>query len=151
MPQTITLTVPDHVLQPLQRVAQATQQPLEALLVTALESSLPSLEGLPPEVIENLTELEACDNHALRRVMSETVPRDHQKRLSDLLAVNQSGSLTEPECRELTALQQGDDLIMLRKARAAVLLRIRGQHPLRPPNLANLGMVSKPLRRSELL
>ena len=35
MPQTITLTLPDNILQPVQRAAQATQQSVKELLVTA--------------------------------------------------------------------------------------------------------------------
>jgi predicted transcriptional regulator len=36
MSQTITLTLPDNVLQPVQRIAQATKRAVEELLVTAL-------------------------------------------------------------------------------------------------------------------
>jgi hypothetical protein len=51
MPQTITPTLPDNVLQPVQRVAQATKQSVEDLLVTALQAALPTLEGLPSDVV----------------------------------------------------------------------------------------------------
>jgi hypothetical protein len=40
MPELVTLTLPDSVLQPLKRTAQAVQQPIEELLVTALQLSL---------------------------------------------------------------------------------------------------------------
>lgn len=49
MSQTITITVPDHVLQPLERVAKATQQPLESFSEFAVNAfphkpnSIPSL------------------------------------------------------------------------------------------------------------
>jgi hypothetical protein len=49
MPQTITLNLPDSVLQPLQRTAQATNQPVESLLLAALRASLPALENALPE------------------------------------------------------------------------------------------------------
>jgi hypothetical protein len=51
MPQTITLTLPNNVLQPVQRVVQATKQWVEELLVTALQAALPTLEGLPSGVV----------------------------------------------------------------------------------------------------
>lgn len=38
MLRTITLTLPDDVLQPVQRVAQATRQSVETLLVAALHT-----------------------------------------------------------------------------------------------------------------
>ena len=65
MPQTITLTLPDNVLQPVQRVAQATKQSVEALLVTALQAVLPTLEGLPSGVVQHLVALESLDEQAL--------------------------------------------------------------------------------------
>jgi hypothetical protein len=76
MPQTITLTLPDDVLLPVQRVAQATRQSVEELLVTALQAALPPLEGLPPDVMQHLVALESLDDQALWQVMLETVPLD---------------------------------------------------------------------------
>jgi hypothetical protein len=139
MPQTITLTLPDHVLQPLQRVAQATKQSVEELLVTALQAALPTLEGLPPDVMQALVALESLDDQALSRVMLETVPLDQQHQLHDLLIRNQAGALTNIEREQLAILQQQADLVMLRKARAAVLLRFRGK---RVPTLAELSQLA---------
>lgn len=139
MPETITLTLPDSVLQPLKRTAQAVQQPIEELLVTALQSSLPPLEGLPDEVITDLTALETLDNEALRQVMKETVPSETQVALSELLEGRQRDSLTSVEEERLASLQQEADLVMLRKARAAVLLRFRGK---RLPTLAELDQLA---------
>jgi hypothetical protein len=139
MPQTITLTLPDDVLQPVQRVAQATKQSVEELLVTALQAALPTLEGLPPDVMQPLVAVESLDDQALWRVMRETVPRDQQHRLHDLLLRHQAGMLTASEHAQLSSLQQQADLVMLRKARAAVLLRFRGK---RVPTLAELSQLT---------
>jgi hypothetical protein len=79
--------------------------------------------------------LESLDDEALWRVMLETVPPDQQHRLHDLLLRNQAGVLTTLEHEQLAVLQQQADLMMLRKARAAVLLRFRGK---RVPTLAEL-------------
>ena len=65
MPQTITLTLPDNVLQPVQRVAQATKQSVEELLVTALRAALPTLEGLPSGIVQHLVALESLNDQAL--------------------------------------------------------------------------------------
>ena len=139
MPQTIMLTLPDDVLQPVQRVAQATQQSVEELLVTALQAALPTLEGLPSDVMQHLVALESLDDQALWQVMLETVPRDQQHQLHDLLSRNQAGVLTASEHAQLVALQQQADLVMLRKARAAVLMRFRGK---RVPTLAELSQLT---------
>jgi hypothetical protein len=139
MPQTITLTLPDNVLQPVQRVAQATKQSVEELLVTALKAALPTLEGLPSDIVQHLVVLESLDDQTLWRVMLETVPLNQQQRLHDLLLRNQTGILTDAEREQLALLQQQADLVMLRKARAAVLLRFRGK---RVPTLAELSQLA---------
>ncbi|MGH9835256.1 MAG: hypothetical protein ACREBD_08785 [Blastocatellia bacterium] len=139
MSQTVTLTLPDKFFQPIQRAARATNQPVEELLLTALQASLPSLEGLPPEAERNLVELELLDDQALWRVMLETVPAEDQDLLNELLSRNRNGALTEKEREKLTALQRRADLVMLRKARAAVLLRFRGK---RVPTLAELSQLT---------
>ena len=133
--RTVTLNLPDKLYQPLQRMAQATDQPMEIVLLTALQSSLPTLDGLPSDLAQELSELEAMDNDALRQVLLETVPPDQQQALEELLWRNQAGELTPSGRERLVALQQAADLVMLRKARAAVLLRFRGQ---RIPTLTEL-------------
>ena len=135
MSHTITLEMPDSVFQPIERAARATKQPVETLLLNTLQASLPSLDGLPSEVRQNLESLETLDDDALWRVMLETVPPDQQQRLSELLDANQSGTIAEAERSELLSLQHQADLVMLRKAHAAVLLRFRGK---RLPTLAEL-------------
>ncbi len=127
MVRTITLTLPERLYEPLQRMAQATDQPLETVLLTALQASLPPLDGLPLEIVQALSALEDLDNSALRDAVFETVPDDRQHELSELLARNQAGELTTTERARLDQFQQQADLVMLRKARAAVLLRFRGQ------------------------
>ena len=141
MPRTITLTLPDDVLQPVQRVAQAIKQSVEELLVIALQAALPTLEGLPPDIMPHLIALESLDDQALWQVMLESVPLDQQHKLHDLLSRNQEGMLTDSERDQLAILQQQADLVMLRKARAAVLLRFRGK---RVPTLAELSGLAAP-------
>jgi hypothetical protein len=136
MPHIITLDLPDRMFQLAQRTARATNQSIEVLLLQALQASLPPLEGLPEETIEKLTALETYEDESLWRVMGETVPTEVQQELSTLLAQQQSTALIEAEREQLAALQEQADLVMLRKARAAVLLRFRGK---RLPTLAELG------------
>lgn len=136
MAQTITITVPDNFILPLQRVAKATRQPLEKLLSNALQASLPPLESLPIKTRQELEKLELLNDKALREVMKETASPALQTKLSNLLSKNQTNSLSPTERKRLTSLQTEADLVMLRKARAAILLRFRGK---RVPTLAELG------------
>lgn len=106
----------------------------------ALSGLLPPLDGLPPELIAELEQLETQTNEELRQFLYEFVSSEQQEALEDLLYKNREGSLTAEEYRELIALQEAADKIMLRKARAAVILRFRGQ-PL--PTLAELQRQSR--------
>lgn len=139
MSQPITLNIPDSFFQPIQRVAQATHQPVEQLLLNALQASLPQLDGLPPEIAENLTAMEMLDDVALWQVLREILPAEQAAQLHELLAQRQAVFLTTEEEGKLAQLQRAADLIMLRKARAAVLLRFRG---VRVPTLAELEQLS---------
>ncbi len=139
MSHVITLEMPDSVFLALHRAAQATKQPVETLLLTALQASLPSLEELPPETKQNLELLETLGDDALWHVMLETVPPDQQERLGELLDANQSGTITEADRGEIPSLQHQADLVMLRKAHAAVLLRFHGK---RLPTLAELNRLT---------
>jgi hypothetical protein len=98
-----------------------------------------TLECLPSGTVQHLVALESLDDQALWRVMLETVPLDQQNRLRDLLLRNQADTLTDAEREQLAIVQQQADLVMLRKARAAVLLRFRGK---RVPTLAELSQLT---------
>ncbi len=135
MAQTLTLTLPDNLYHPIHRLAEATHEPVEDILLTALRASLPPLDGLPPDLTKELTELEIRSSRRLRKILLEKVRPDQQERLELLLDKNQRGTVAEEEQNELSLLQKSADRIMLRKARAAVLLRFRGE---RLPTLSEL-------------
>ena len=135
MAQTVTLELPQTIYLPARRMAEVTNRSLEDLLVSALKASLPPLDGLPSELIEDLVELESLDDESLRQVMVSKVPTGQQRELDRLLRKNQAGTLTEQERQKLDRLQREADRVMLRKARAAVLLRFRGH---RLPTLEEL-------------
>jgi hypothetical protein len=128
MSHALMLTLPDELYEAVQRNAQATHQPPEAMLLTSLRVSLPSLDGLPADMAADLLRLEALDDDALRAVVHETVGATDPEELDALLEKNRSGALPDVEQARLDALLRGADRTMLRKARAAVLLRFRGRH-----------------------
>lgn len=126
MAQTATLEWPDAIYQPAQRAAEATRRPLRDVPVNALRASLPPVEDLPPALIADLFSLENLNDDELERVMISRVPDDHHRTLNRLLRKNKTGKLTPSDQRHFAALQHEANRIMLRKARAAVLLRFRG-------------------------
>ena len=141
MRQVITLELPDTIYLPAQRMAEATRRPLADVLVGALKASLPSLEGLTPELTAELVGLENLDDDMLWQIMLSRVPTDRQRRLGRLLRKNKIAKLTKAERADLTTLQHESDRIMLCKARSAVLLRFRGR---RLPTSAELRQLSQP-------
>lgn len=135
MSQIITLNVPDNFYDPIKRMAEAMAQPIESVLLKALQSSLPPLDGLPNDIIQELNKLEILDNYALKQLLIKTVPKKQQQELEELLHKNKLQKLNQIEEKRLADLQSVVNKIMLQKARAAVLLRFRGQ---RLPTLAEL-------------
>ena len=125
MSQSVTLTLPDKLFAPIERIARATKQPVESLLLTALQASLPPLDELPAPLAQELAQLEGLDNDALRAALLETAPVEKHRELEALLHRQQAGLLSGAEWARLDALQEEADRLMLRKARAAVLLRFR--------------------------
>lgn len=140
MSYTITLNLPDALYARIARQAQGTRQPVEALLLNVLQTSLPSIEELPPDMVGHLQDLELMDNAALRLVLVERVPSDVQQEIEVLLDQNRSHELDAPAQSRLATLQSQADAVMLRKARAAVLLRFRGE---RVPTLSELRQLSE--------
>ena len=128
MTQRVTLTLPDQLYAPIERTARATHQPVESVVLSALQASLPPLQGLSADLVQDLTTLELMDDDALRSVLLEMMPADKQQALAELLTQNQVGELATDEHGRLEALQTESDRLMLRKARAAVLMRFRGLH-----------------------
>jgi hypothetical protein len=115
----VTLELPDEVFQRAQRVAQATQRPLEEVVI----------EWIRPPVPVQLPALDRLSNDELLQAARATLPPEHAHRLQELLAVQQQRSLSEDEQREAVALVEQEDLVTLRKARALFLLKQRGILP----------------------
>ena len=126
MTQSVVLKLPDGVYQPIHRIAEQMHEPIESVLLRALQVSLPSLDGLPGDMVEQLTRLEALDGAQLKRILFETVSARQQEQLEALLLAQQDQGLEASEQELLEKLEQSARLVMLRKARAAVLLRFRG-------------------------
>jgi hypothetical protein len=127
MSYAFTLTLPDELYESIRRNAQATHQPPESMLLRSLRVSLPPLDGLPAAVAEDLVRLEALDDEGLRAVVHERVGEDELEEIEELLEKNRAAMLADAELDRLDALRRKADRTMLRKARAAVLLRFRGQ------------------------
>jgi len=131
--QTVTLSLPEPVYLRFQQMARATRQPLADLLLRAVEAgSPPSWEDAPPQFQTALAALGRLDDATLWRVARERPSKRATSRLQTLLLQREERELGPDEQRELEQLIEEADLLMLRKAHAAALLRWRG-HAVPPP------------------
>ncbi len=106
MNQTITLELPDDVARRVNEVAERTHRRPEDILVEWLDRAA---ADLPVEALSDAEILALCDSQMLPPEQSE---------LSQLLATNREGGLSEDERKRLDELMQGYRVGLLRKAQA---------------------------------
>lgn len=134
--QRVTIELPEPVFRQLVRIAQATCQPIEALVTQSVLSNLPpSVENAPSELQPELLNLQSLDDEQLLGVAQAQVDPTQHERHTELLEKNSEGELTQAEQQELVTLRQAADRLMLRKAYAWSLLKWRGR---RVPSLKEL-------------
>lgn len=134
--ETMTIQVPEILYRRLERLAALTHRPLESLVVQTLSSNIPPLpDDLPPPTRDALTALEGLSDDALWQVVRGTFPDDQHEQLVELREKHRAGTIAPDEQTTLDRLVQEADLLTLRKAYAAVLLKWHGH---RLPTLADL-------------
>jgi hypothetical protein len=125
--ETVTLQIPEILYQRLVSTARATQQPLENVILHALQvGSPPEWDDVPEEFQADLAALDRLDDNTLWQIARSRKTVAEMERYNTLLDGNSSGTLTQDERLELMALRNEADRFMLLKAQAAVLLRWRG-------------------------
>lgn len=127
MTQTITLELPDELIERAKKQAKQTKQPVENVLVQQLEVAFSDpLPILPSNEQAELDALKYLSNDALWTIAREQMPRDQQNRMQVLMDGNTMGTLSEQEFAELESLVEQGHRVMLRKAKAAALLTENG-------------------------
>lgn len=125
--QNITLPLPEHLYLRFEQIAKATQQSMTDVLLHAVEvGSPPRWDDVPVEFQTELAALDRLDDKALWQIARSHQSDNEMDRYEALLYKNANDSLTSDEKVELTHFRQKADLLMLRKAHAAALLRWRG-------------------------
>jgi hypothetical protein len=125
--ETVTLQIPEILYQRLVSTARATQQPLENVILHAIQvGSPPEWDDVPEEFQADLAALDRLDDNTLWQIARSCKTVAEMERYNTLLDGNSSGTLTQDERLELMALRNEADRFMLLKAQAAVLLRWRG-------------------------
>jgi hypothetical protein len=109
----LTLTLPEHIYQRAQRLAELTGREVPEIIADALGSLLP----LVPQIATS-TPVEALSDEAVLALTDLQMEGPYEDRLSTLLEQQQAGDLNELEQLELDALMRVYDIGTLRKAQA---------------------------------
>jgi hypothetical protein len=125
--QTLHISLPEAIVQRLQRVAEATHQPLEAVVVQTICGNLPpALEDLSPVLREVVADLPTLNDEALWTIAHTPLPPQQWRRHQRLLQKAQERALTAAEQHELEALRTATDRFVTRRSYALALLKWHG-------------------------
>lgn len=125
--QSVTVQLPDHVYQRLTAAAQASQKPLDDLVLQSIEAGLPpDLSHVPKRFQADLRQMDQMSDALLQQLLTTDLDPEKIKQYETLLEKNQMGNLTTKEQKALTLLREEADLLMFRRAYAAALLKWRG-------------------------
>jgi predicted transcriptional regulator len=124
--QTVTIKLPEPLYRFARQVAEATKQPLEAMLQDSIAHTLPPLDDVPPEEAVELAELTGLDDATLWREARATMTAAEQTEMHELLNRQEIGELTSSERVRLRDLLDTFGRLTVRKAHAYLLLARRG-------------------------
>lgn len=125
--QTLHIPLPEVIVQRLQRVAEATHQPLEAVIVHTICGNLPPTpDDLSPAWREAVADLPTLSDEALWAVARTSLPPQQWRRHQRLLRKAQEGPLTAAEQHELEVLRTATDRFVTRRSYALALLKWHG-------------------------
>jgi hypothetical protein len=130
MAQAITIHIPDTLYDQLKHTAELSQRSIDTIVAHSLSHSIsPLLEDIPAEYQAEVYPLLEMDETALQAEVQRIFPMDRWSVYETLLEKKKEGRLTKKENTTLDALRREADILMFRKAYAAVLLKRRGSHP----------------------
>jgi predicted transcriptional regulator len=124
--ETVTIELSESLYRTANRIAEATGQPLEAVLQASIAHALPPLDDVSPEEASDLATLALLDDATLWRAARATMNAKEQAELQTLLDRQGAGQLTPHEDSRLHKLLDIYGRITLRKAHAYLLLARRG-------------------------
>ena len=121
------ITIPDNLSARLSRLANRRQQSVETILSDRLFTALDEeLDNLPTDEQAELRALHHLSDDTLRFIAAEQMTPENQTLLSQLMARNSEGALSQTEQATLITLVERGDQLMLRKAETMVILANRG-------------------------
>jgi hypothetical protein len=130
MTHAITIHIPDTLYDQLKRTAELSHRSMDTIVVQSLSHSIsPLLEDIPAEYQADVYPLLEMGEAALQEEVRRIFPTEQWSEYETLLEKKKAGGLTATEQARLDVLHREADILMFRKAYAAVLLKRRGYHP----------------------
>ena len=122
-----TISIPNTLYEKAQRLAKQTSQSVNDVICTRLEGALDQpMLALPSDERAELRAMSYLSNDALWTIAREQMQPDLQHAMSQLMEKNSKGTITDHECRDLSALVERGQRLTLRKSQAMKLLLERG-------------------------
>jgi len=119
---TITINLPDALVERVGGAAGAVHRPLEEVLTAMLDGVVPSLDDVPEDMRIELVEMTWWNDARLMEAADAMMSEEDPARMVELSANGPSSAAAQ---QELEALRTDYGRITLRKARATELLSIR--------------------------
>lgn len=126
----VTLYLPQGMMQRARQAAETLQRPLEEVLITALDAMLPHIEDAPPDMQIELLRMTWLNDQELWAIARGALTDDQQRELEHLSEIQAAHPLSPEESTRLEGLRRAYGRVTLRKARAYALLSLRGGRPL---------------------
>jgi len=125
--QTVTISLPEKTYRRLQYASEIAGKPIHDLAAQSVAENLPPLlDMIPARYRGDLRRMEKLSDDKLWAIARSRVDEKSQRRHQRLLKKNSAGTLTQDERKALIELRLAADGIMLRKAYAFLLLKLRG-------------------------
>lgn len=125
--QTVTIPLSENIYRRLQHASEIAGKPIHELAAQSVAENLPPLlDMIPARYRDDLRRMEKLGDDALWNTARSRVDGKSQRQHQRLLKKNSAGRLTAEERKALTELRLSADGVMLRKAYAFLLLKLRG-------------------------
>jgi hypothetical protein len=131
MEETVSVQVPQSTFRKLEQAARLTHRSVFEILVSAVETTLPSPPDLSADVADELAAMFLLSDEALWAATQPSFSPAGQTRLQQLNRLAGERPLTPPETAEHESLLKSYHHAVLRRAQALAILSQRG-HPVQP-------------------
>ena len=125
--QNVTIRLSESLYHQVNLRARRMQRSVEEEVVAVVEDALPALDALPAEIADEMGPMVFLTDHELWQAARATTTSVENRRMQALLLKRQREGLSPEEETEAERLAQRQERIMLLRARAATLLKERGQ------------------------